>query len=71
MRPLNLSNPPHKVTAPSWTKAVWESLASGKDGRLQPLSGGKISVLERYLPLYPPVMRATVSLVVVGPGGDC
>ena len=66
------TSPPHKVTALLWTKAAWEFLPSGKDGRLQPLTGGNISTLERRaLPLYPPVMRATVSLVVVGPGGDC
>ena len=69
--------PPHKVRALLWTKAVWAFLASGKDGRLQPLTGGKISTLEkRLLPLWPPMMRATVSLVVVGasvvgPGGEC
>ena len=69
--------PPHKVTALLWTKAMWDLIDSGTDGRLQPTTGGKISTLEsRWLPLYPPVMRATVSLVVVGasvagPGGEC
>ena len=71
------TSPPHKVTALLWTKAAWEFLPSGKDGRLQSLTGGKISTLEkRLLPLWPPMMRATVSLMVVGasvvgPGGEC
>ena len=68
--------PPHKVTALLWTKAVWAFLASGKDGRLQPTTGGNISTKERRPLPNPPMMRATVSLVVVGasvvgPGGEC
>ena len=73
---VEVTLPPHKVTALLWTKAVWSLLGSGKDGRLQPLTGGNISTLERRPLPYPPVMRATVSLVVVGasvvgPGGEC
>ena len=60
VRPLE-NFPPHKVTALLWTNAVCSVLVSGKDGRLHPTTGGKISTLFRFLS---PVMRATVSMLV-------